>query len=451
MSKRISNSALHVVLFVVIFLALQVNAGAVELLNLEQCIEKSLANNPAVLASIARKNKAEWQKKVAYQNFFPMLNMDYSYTYIKDATTIDASFIGAGEVSILKHDNFKMGFQVAQPIFSGFKISETYNLADLGLQEAVAGEQLAQLEIVYQTTAAYFDLLRAIKLQDVKDNEVKMLTAHLKDSESFYKNEKIPLNDLLQSKVHLSNALQGARKVAALKNISASRLATIMKWPLSTEFRVKDEVHKEVLTDSLEDITTKALNMRPELAQANYRLEASKKQIRMAKGEYLPTLNLQAIHNRYGGNPLVDGSGTSQLRSSDETMVGIYANWKLLDWGQRGYKVNEAEAASRAVKHQLVEIMDTVSLEVKSNYEQAMASYTNISPAELAVEQAKENYRMNQLRYKNQLATDTDVLDAQRLLTDTQFNLYSAIYDYQIWLAGLARSAGVASWQEFTR
>jgi len=424
-----------------------VSGAAADELSLKDCLDSSLANNPAVLASVAQKEAAQWRKKAAYRNFFPTLGMDYSYTYLKDETSIDASFVGAGEVSILKHNNFMMGLHVDQPLFSGYKISETYDLAGLGLKEAQAGEQLARLEIVYQTTAAYFDLLRAQRLKEVKDDEVAMLNSHLHDSQSFYDNEKIPLNDLLQSKVHLANARQGAMKAATLTQVATSRLATIMKWP-SDDFVVRDESNKKPMKVTLEEITTQALDRRPELAQANYRLEASQRQIKIAKGEYLPMINLRATHNRYGGNPLVNGEGTSQLRSSDETMVGVYATWELIDWGQRGDEVNRAQAVNREVRQRLTAIMDQVSLEVKNNYRQAETAYNNIAPAELAVEQARENYRMNELRYKNQLSTDTDVLDARQLLTDTEFNLYAALYDYQLWLAALARSAGEEDWHK---
>ena len=54
---------------------------------------------------------------------------------------------------------------------------------------------------------------------------------------------------------------------------------------------------------------------------------------------------------------------------------------------------------------------------------------------------------MLELRYKNQLSTNTDVLDANTLLTDTETKYYQSVYDYNIRLAGLARAVGVNSWK----
>jgi outer membrane protein len=438
------SSILFFTLFISAFPAIGIGAE----LTLDQCIKMGIARNPAVLASIERKTKAEWAKKVAHRDFYPKLNLDYSYTYFKDAASIDANFIGVGEVSISEHNNYRMGLHVDQPLFTGFRIMESYNLAGIGLKEAQAGEELANLEIIYQTSAAYYDLLQTIRLQKVMDDEVAMLTSHLRSAQSFYDNEKIPLNNLLQSKVHLANAEQSARNASTMTGLGRIRLATIIKEPLTNDLVVSNTVETAPLSASLPAITSQALDTRPELIQANYGLEAARKQIQMAKSYYYPTISLQAAHNRYGGDAWVDGTGTSALQTPRETMVGVYASWELIDWGQTRYSVSQAEAESREANQNLAQAMDAVILEVNSNYDQAINAFNNIEPARLAVEQAKENLRMNEIRYKNQLSTDTDVLDARSLLTETEFNLYAAIYDYHIWLAGLSRAVGVSNWKE---
>ena len=63
--------------------------------------------------------------------------------------------------------------------------------------------------------------------------------------------------------------------------------------------------------------------------------------------------------------------------------------------------------------------------------------------AETAVVQAEENYRMNEERYKQQVATSTDVLDAQTLLTQAQANHFNALSDYDIAWARPERAMGI--------
>ncbi len=67
-------------------------------------------------------------------------------------------------------------------------------------------------------------------------------------------------------------------------------------------------------------------------------------------------------------------------------------------------------------------------------------SEKNIVTVEKALVQAKENLRINEERYKEQVATSTDVLDAQTLLTVTRTNYVNALYDFKIAKAALQRA-----------
>ena len=85
---------------------------------------------------------------------------------------------------------------------------------------------------------------------------------------------------------------------------------------------------------------------------------------------------------------------------------------------------------------------DGIRLELKNailNLEQAEK---NIPTAKKAVEQAEENLRVSQERYKAQVTTSTEVLDAQTLLSQARTNYYSALYDHNLAKAALLRAVG---------
>ena len=86
--------------------------------------------------------------------------------------------------------------------------------------------------------------------------------------------------------------------------------------------------------------------------------------------------------------------------------------------------------------------MDNIRLEVKNAYLRTQQAEQAIITVEKAIEQAKENYRINQERYKEQVATQTDVLIAQTLLTRTMTNYYNALYAFKISKATLYRAMG---------
>jgi outer membrane protein TolC len=88
------------------------------------------------------------------------------------------------------------------------------------------------------------------------------------------------------------------------------------------------------------------------------------------------------------------------------------------------------------------ELLDTINLQVKQAYLRTKEAEQNIATVEQAVEQAKENLRITEEQYKEQVATQTDVLVAQTLLTQTETNFTNALFDFKIAKAFLLRAIG---------
>ena len=93
-------------------------------------------------------------------------------------------------------------------------------------------------------------------------------------------------------------------------------------------------------------------------------------------------------------------------------------------------------------KYSRADTLDKISLEVKQAFLRIQESEQNILTVEKAIEQAKENLRITEEQYKEQVATETDVLVAQTLLTETLTNYYNALYDFKIARAVLNRAIG---------
>jgi outer membrane protein TolC len=94
----------------------------------------------------------------------------------------------------------------------------------------------------------------------------------------------------------------------------------------------------------------------------------------------------------------------------------------------------ETAAAVAAKKAQRTQFFPTFSASYEYDRLDASSSVGGI-------EQTK-NYRINREGYKEQVATQTDVLIAQTLLTRTMTNYYNALYAFKISKATLYRAMG---------
>ena len=87
-------------------------------------------------------------------------------------------------------------------------------------------------------------------------------------------------------------------------------------------------------------------------------------------------------------------------------------------------------------------LKDGISLELKDAVLELETTEENIPTTRKAVEQGEENLRVNEERYKAQVTTITEVLDAQTLLTQARVNYYKALYNHHLAKAKLLRALG---------
>ena len=117
-------------------------------------------------------------------------------------------------------------------------------------------------------------------------------------------------------------------------------------------------------------------------------------------------------------------------------------SWTFFEWGKTHY----SEQETNSVKIQLIQtrsaFVDQIQLEIKQAVLDLSETEKNIPTTRKAVEQAEENLRVSQERYKAQVTTSTEVLDAQTLLTQARRNYYSALYSHHLAKARLHRAIG---------
>jgi outer membrane protein TolC len=186
-----------------------------------------------------------------------------------------------------------------------------------------------------------------------------------------------------------------------------------------------------------EDSLKEALEKRPEIKTLNLKIEQAKEGVKIAKSGFFPTINLSGNYSRLSDEPLLTGD----YRGERWTVQGL-ATFTIGDWGKTAYKVGESKVKVTQAEDSKVQLIEGIILEVKNDYQIMLVAEKNISVSEKAIEQAEENLRMNEERYKYQVATATDVLDAVTLLAQARVNYYGALSDFNIAKARLERAMG---------
>ena len=90
----------------------------------------------------------------------------------------------------------------------------------------------------------------------------------------------------------------------------------------------------------------------------------------------------------------------------------------------------------------LSELKDAVQVEVYQSYLKYKRSFDKVDVSRKSVEQADENYRIMQQKYDEQLATSTDLIDAEVSVLQAKTNLTNSFVDYQLAKVQLEKAIG---------
>jgi outer membrane protein TolC len=147
--------------------------------------------------------------------------------------------------------------------------------------------------------------------------------------------------------------------------------------------------------------------------------------------------------NQYlkGDTWLVNGSDYMDDYTSWDVTVAL--TWNFLEWGKPRNSVQKSKTELAKSRNALGQVKDGIQLEVKNNYLSMKVAEKSIAVTQKAIEQAKENLRMSDERYRAQVGTSTEVIDAATRLTSVRRNYYDALYSYNLAWAALERAMGM--------
>lgn len=416
--------------------------SADEGLSLEDCVRMALDRSLAVRSADEAVRQAVAEEKKAFAEFFPKLSAEYSYLKLNEAPAaeIPAGAFGPGfppqDVTMPMgwEETYEFKLSATQPIFAGGAIRYGHEIAKLGIDRAEIDRINERQKLILKVHEAYYSVLKARDLKEVAEQAVKTIEAHTEVAQAFYNVGMIPKNDLLKAEVELANARQNLTRAKHGVDLAESVLNMLLRRPLDEPVKLRGELKYTPLTYNLEEAIRVGLQERPEIKSLKIAVEQAERAVKIARGSYFPRLVLVGNYSWRGDE--------WDVSAEDSWSIYAAAQWTFFETGKSVAEVNMAKSRLSQAEFALKQVEDGIKLEIKEAYLQLKEAEKNIFVAEKSIEQAEENLRMNRERYKEQVATSTDVLDAQTLLTEAQTRYYNALSDYNIAHARLERAMG---------
>ena len=421
---------------------------SVKPLSLNEAISLSIQNSKQLRVSHAKVDEANASLKTANERQLPDVSVSGSYLRLLQPNIdmkLDLKGNNDGNTDPgTKTENPKVNSaaygiaSVSVPIFSGMVIQSGKESARYLAEAARLDVDKDKEDVIQNTIAAYSNLYKAKAAVALVQENIRQSDERVKEFSNKEKNGLLARNDLLKAELQQSNyelALMDAENNLKVANLN---MDIMLGLPDNTMLEVDStvfRVDKPVDSRGVAEFEQLAYQNRKDAAAIAAREKAANAGIKGAKGEYFPSLAFT------GGYIAADIPNVLTITNAVNAGIGLKYNLSSL-W-KAGSKVAGAKAQLAEVQANEAKLVDGIHLEVYQSYENYLLSHKKMDTYVKAIEQSEENYRITKNKHDNNLATTTDLLDADVANLQAHLNYAYAKADALVAYHKLLQASGI--------
>lgn len=429
-------------LFVALLLPAILHAQATKNLTLQQAIDLGIANSKNLKLSQNKINQSIARLAVVKDNALPSANASFLYNHAEIPT--NTLSIGGGNPIYLpsRADAFVGTAAVQEVIYAGGKYKyaqkSTKILTDVAKLDADKNKE----EVSYAVINTYFSLFKVMQSKKVVAQNLESIASQLKQAQRFFEQGIVTKNDVLRFQLQQANVSLTELEIENNRKIINYNLDILLGLPEDTEIAIAENELPLPTVQPLSNYISSAFTNRQELQQLDLQNKVADYNIKTTKANTRPTFGVGS--NLYYINP----SG-GFIPASEQFIVpitvGATVSWNVASLWNNKNKVAEAKIQQQEIGLQKEVLSDNVKTELNRNYQNYQLAIKKISVLETSIAQATENDRLLASKYRNNIASVTDRIDAETLLYQAKINLELAKADAKLAYYTLLKSTGKIS------
>ena len=406
-------------------------------LSLQDCRRMALDFSETMKTADNAVRQAELDEQIAKASYLPKIDGSITSVFMKDQDVLGMSLQTRGA--------YLAGINLTLPLYVGGQLTAANHLARISKE--VSKEQLRQnrMRLIADVDQAYYQLIAV-------QSKVQLTEALERQLQSLY--DKVALsvraematdNELLRISAKQSEVNYQLQKARNGEQLCQLVLANLIGTDFNQTVIPTDTLLSTVLTPLSEDISN-----RPEVFLLSKQIEAKQAQLKIAHSNFLPTLALVGGWSHYGNLKMkgaisnLDGTPIhiDHTFSGGNPMAMLQLSVPLFHWGAEFKKAKKAVIDIENARLQQQQAERGMRIEVRQAVQNVTNGYRMIETAQLAQQQADENLRQMRQKYDNQIATMTDLLEAQSLWQQAHSNYIEAQTQYKIYETEYLRVTG---------
>ncbi len=333
--------------------------------------------------------------------------------------------------------------EVKQPVFTFGKIRAAIDLAQIVGDAADAQIRTARLDAAFATAEAYY------RVQAAREG-----LATIESEREFRSRDLARIEDLLE--IGEATQLEQLRAFSALAavdpevarrqgqvTIAEMRLRQLLDLPSDEPLELEPSSATLPEPPAIAVLVAAAAG-RPEIEDLMHQEGAYRVQQKITHADGLPRIDL----NGYWGREVrLVTNFSDPLYSS--WAAALELSWPFFDGGRRRGQIEQFESQRRQVALRRAELEAAIRLETDEAWTNYATALSRAASAETFAQAAQEAERVARATYEEGVATQTDLLDAQRNAVIAQVSAIEARYEALVEASRLSRAVGLlptASW-----
>ena len=444
-------------------LSLQAQKGK-HFLTLQEATELMNRNNPTLQMADKAVDIARGERQKLNAFWYPMLNASGMVvhlsnkvevkqplnTYTEPAKEFIQSVIPGEEfiTSILNQvGKYTLSFPLLQqnltsidatiswPVFTGGKRMYATRIGNRMVDMAQVGQAETRALLQTELVETYYALQLANKILEVKEQTYQSLQQHYDHALKLEANGLITKAERLFAEVNRQEAKREWEAAKQERDVAHRALCSLL------------DIQKEVdilpisplfVTENLPDsLYFKSLIPSSNYAMNRIRLEESivENRLRISKSAYFPSIALLGKQTLYAHNV--------PRNLMPRTLIGIGFTWNLFDGLNREADVRVSRLAKETIALEKEKVKNTLDVMVQKLYSQMKEAEEEVSTLQTTIAMSEELLRIRRKSFEEGMATSTEVVDAEVMLSTVRIAMLLAQYQFDVSLASLCSVCGV--------
>jgi len=401
---------------------------------LERCIEYAIAHNLDVKMQEINREARQIDLHTAKHSWLPDLNAS-----VGQSVNLGRSEQADGVIANQSAYNTSFSVSSSMPLFTGFRIKNDTRTQEYNVQAAEESLRRAKENIAVAVAQAFLNVLLRKEIYKINEETVKLTGENVAKTEVMVNAGQVPLSQLYEIKSR--QASDEARLTSAANDVALGLLT--LGQLLELQDLETFDVELPALADSAmlseEQVTPSsriyedALNVKPQIREAELLLEGSKYRLKSAESGYYPQLSLSmGLSDGYyyaPENP-INNAFPNQMNSNLREYVSLSLQIPIFNRFQVKNSVRSAQVNIGNQKLALENAKKVLYKEIQQAYHSAVAAQKSYSAAQKSVEMSREAFRYADAKYKTGKSSVYEFTEAQTVLTHSLAEEAQAKFNY---------------------